>query len=92
MNSQDRCGPWRDRRLNFFRVKSVILGFDIHEDGPDLVPEQCMRRRHKRERSGDNLSGKLQALQADLKRQGAIVEQAEIVRVEEVAQLSRGSF
>ena len=86
VNCQDGRCPRGDCSLDFFGIESIIIGFDVDEDGPDLVPVQRMRCRHKGVWSGDDFSCNPHPLQSDLQRQRPVIEETEIVRLEETAQ------
>lgn len=83
VHGQDRRRPGRDGRLNRVRIEGIVIRFDIHEDRADFVPVKGVGGGNECKGGGDDLARNAHALEADLQGQRAIVEQANIGRIEE---------
>ncbi len=88
VHGQDSRSPGRNGGLDLLGVQCVVVRLDVDEDGSDLVPKQSVGGRDESERGRDDLAGNPHSLQPDLQRQCTIVEEAHVVHLEIVRQLT----
>src|SRR5690606_18067482 len=79
VDREDGRGPGRDRRFHAIRVQRVMVRLDVDKDRSDLVPEERVGGGDEREGRRDDLTGEAHALDRDLQRERAVVEQAEVL-------------
>ena len=87
VDGEDRRGPGSDGSLHRRGVQGEVIRLDVDEYGAYLVPVQRVGSGHESERGRDDFPRNVHALETDLERKGAVVEKADVVRLEVSAQL-----